>query len=165
MAKCKRNHNKAGRTFAGNIPAVRNYKDTVFRMLFSDRKNLLSLYNAVNQKAYQNPDDLEIVTLDVDECIQEGILADFLSRNRAEVISMSIFEYDKELEEKKLRKAEYEVGFAEGEISGHKAGFAEAAKETARRMLSLHEFTPEKIAVISGLTLEEVLNLQNSIEK
>ena len=153
MAKCKRNHNKAGRTFAGNIPAVRNYKDTVFRMLFSDRKNLLSLYNAVNQKAYQNPDDLEIVTLDVDECIQEGILADFLSRNRAEVISMSIFEYDKELEEKKLRKAEY------------KAGFAEAAKETARRMLSLHEFTPEKIAVISGLTLEEVLNLQNSIEK
>ena len=100
----------------------------------------------------------------VDECIQEGILADFLSRNRAEVISMSIFEYDKELEEKKLRKAEYEAGFAEGEISGHEAGFAEAAKETARRMLSLHEFTPEKIAAISGLTLEEVLNLQNSIE-
>lgn len=26
----------------------RNYKDTVFRMLFSDRKNLLSLYNAVS---------------------------------------------------------------------------------------------------------------------
>ena len=89
---------------------------------------------------------------------------------------MSIFEYDKELEEKKLRKAEYEAGFAEGEISGHRtgfaegkisgheAGFAEAAKGTARRMLSLHEFTPEKIAAISGLTLEEVLNLQNSIE-
>ena len=30
----------------------RNYKDTVFRMLFSDRKNLLSLYNAVNQRKY-----------------------------------------------------------------------------------------------------------------
>ncbi len=27
---------------------------------------------------------------------------------------MSIFEYDKELEEKKLRKAEYEYGFSEG---------------------------------------------------
>ena len=46
----------------------------------------------------------------VDECIKEGILAEFLSKNRAEVISMSIFEYDKELEEKKLRKAEYEYG-------------------------------------------------------
>ena len=39
----------------------------------------------------------------VSECIREGILADFLSRNRAEVINMSIFEYDKELEEKKLQ--------------------------------------------------------------
>ena len=46
----------------------------------------------------------------VDECIKENILADFLRKNRAEVISMSIFEYDKEEEEKKLRKAEYEAG-------------------------------------------------------
>lgn len=33
-------------------------------MLFSNRKNLLSLYNAVNQRDYKNPDDLEIVTLE-----------------------------------------------------------------------------------------------------
>ena len=51
----------------------------------------------------------------VDECIREGVLAEFLTRNRNEVISMSIFEYDKELEEKKLRKAEYEYGFSEGQ--------------------------------------------------
>ena len=31
---------------------------------------------------------------------------------------MSIFEYDKELDEKKLRKAEYEAGFSEGEKHG-----------------------------------------------
>ena len=30
------------------VKANRKYKDTVFRILFSDRKNLLSLYNAVN---------------------------------------------------------------------------------------------------------------------
>ena len=77
MVKRKQNHNKADRTFAGNIPAVRNYKDTVFRMLFSDRKNLLSLYNAVNQKAYQNPDDLEIVTLE--NAIYMGMKNDWLS--------------------------------------------------------------------------------------
>lgn len=40
------------------------YKDTVFRMLFSDKKNLLSLYNALNGKDYRDPDMLEIVTLD-----------------------------------------------------------------------------------------------------
>ncbi len=41
---------------------------------------------------------------------------------------MSIFEYDKELEEKKLRKAEYEAGFSEGEKHGHEAGFSEGEK-------------------------------------
>ena len=46
----------------------------------------------------------------VNECIQEGILAEFLRKNKARVIAMSIFEYDKELEEKKLRKAEFEAG-------------------------------------------------------
>lgn len=35
----------------------------------------------------------------VDECIKEDILTEFLTQNRAEVINMSIFEHDKELEE------------------------------------------------------------------
>ena len=104
-------------------------------MLFSDRKNLLALYSAVKRA--------------VDECISEGILREFLTKNRAEVINMSIFEYDKELEEKKLRKAEYD------------AGFSAASIETAKRMLDLHEFSLEKIAAISGLTLEEVQRLQS----
>ena len=46
----------------------------------------------------------------ITECISEGILADFLRKNRAEVVKVSIFEYDKEKEEKKLRKAEFEYG-------------------------------------------------------
>ena len=240
-----------------NLRAKRNNKDTVFRMLFSDKRNLLSLYNAMNRTAYDDPEKLEIVTLEnaiymgvkndlafiidtglflyehqstynanmplrdlfyisseyqdlvdreslyaskiqkipapnfivfyngtekkderwenylseayencpnepglelkvitfnineghnkelmeqcqilgeyaqyvtkvrnyakdieldsavekaVNECIQEGILAEFLRKNKARVIAMSIFEYDKELEEKKLRKAEFEAG-------------------------------------------------------
>ena len=51
----------------------------------------------------------EAVTRAVDECIEEGILAEFLMKNKAEVIKVSIYEYDKEFEEKKLRKAEYEA--------------------------------------------------------
>ena len=46
----------------------------------------------------------------VNECIEEGILSEFLLKNKAEVIKMSIYEYDKEFEEKKLRKAEFEYG-------------------------------------------------------
>ena len=66
MAKRKKKNYKTQRkTFTVKVPAAnRNYKDTVFRMLFSNRKNLLSLYNAVNQRDYKNPDDLEIVTLE-----------------------------------------------------------------------------------------------------
>ena len=296
MAKCKRNRNRAKRNFTFKTPAAnRNYKDTVFRMLFSDRKNLLSLYNAVNQSNYKNPEDLEIVTLEnaiymgikndlafimdtnlylyehqstynpnmplrdlfyicseyqklvdkkslfsstlqkipapnfiefyngstvisdctelrlssafecltgepklelivtvlnvneghnadlmqhcsmlkeyaqyvarvrhyasdmplnqavkraVDECIREGILAEFLARNRNEGISMRIFGYDKELEEKKLRKAEYEYGFAEGE--------KHAAIEIAKRMLKTNNFSLEEIAAFSGESLDDV---------
>ena len=56
---------KKGTQVSEKIPAAnRQYKDTVFRMLFSEKENLLSLYNAVTGKAYQNADDLKIVTLE-----------------------------------------------------------------------------------------------------
>lgn len=58
----------------------------------------------------------EAVKRAISECIKEGILAEFLQQNRAEVEMVSILEYDKELEEKKLRKAEYEAGMATGII-------------------------------------------------
>ncbi|MFR8180350.1 MAG: hypothetical protein ACLU80_11195 [Dorea sp.] len=32
----------------------------------------------------------------IDECIKNGILAEFLRKNRAEVLRVSIFEYDEE---------------------------------------------------------------------
>ena len=42
----------------------RNYKDTLFRMIFRERSALLSLYNAVNETDYSNPEELQIVTLE-----------------------------------------------------------------------------------------------------
>ena len=306
MAKSKRTQDKVTKT---SFPLVnRNYKDTVFRMLFSDRKNLLSLYNAVNQKHYTDPEDLEIVTLEnaiymgmkndlafiidtnlylyehqstynpnmplrdlfyisneyqklldkkslyssslqkipapnfielyngtdtlsdfsehrlssafenlsgepklelivtvlnineghnallmehcqtlkeysqyvakvrkyaagmpldqavkyaVDECIKENILADFLRKNRTEVISMSIFEYDKEEEEKKLRKAEYEAGVEAGVSLGVEKGVKKGIIETTRHLLKLNKLSLEEIASVSGLSVEEIKKLQN----
>ena len=252
--------------------ANRQYKDTVFRMLFSEKENLLSLYNAVTGNSYQNADDLKIVTLEnaiymgmkndlafmletniylyehqstlnpniplrdliyigieyqqyvddkslyssrlqkipapkfmvfyngtdavddrvelrlsnayehlagepdlelkvlmlnvneghnkelmeqcqtlkeyaiyvarvrkytsemnlndavaraIDECIKEGILVEFLRKNRSEVKMVSILEYDKEWEEKKLRKAEYEAGKEDGKSEGIEIGKSE----------------------------------------
>ena len=42
----------------------RDYKDTLFRLLFRDRNRLLSLYNAVNGTSYNSPEDLTVVTLE-----------------------------------------------------------------------------------------------------
>ena len=70
----------------------------------------------------------EAVEQAVNDCIQSGILAEFLRKNKSEVIAMSIFEYNKEEEERKLRKAEYEAGREAGKketvIALQKAGLS-----------------------------------------
>ena len=86
----------------------------------------------------------------VNECIQEGILENFLRANRAKVIAMSIFEYNKEEEDKKLRKAEYEAGYDDGK------------QEIIRAMLKAGE-PLEKIVQYTGYTVEEIKDkLKNS---
>ena len=42
----------------------RNYKDSFFRMLFKDKENLLSLYNALNGTDYTDVSRLEVTTLE-----------------------------------------------------------------------------------------------------
>lgn len=37
------------------------YKDTLFRMLFKEKTRLLELYNAINNTAYDEPEELEVV--------------------------------------------------------------------------------------------------------
>ena len=46
-----------------SVKVKRNHKDTLFRMIFSTRENLLSLYNAVNHSHYTDASEFEIVTL------------------------------------------------------------------------------------------------------
>lgn len=42
----------------------RTYKDSLFRMIFKEKEELLSLYNAVNGSDYKNAEDLEINTIE-----------------------------------------------------------------------------------------------------
>ena len=57
----------------------------------------------------------EAVDRAVTECINEGILREFLLQNRKEAMEMSIFEYDEEGVFEVVRKDEYEKGIQEGE--------------------------------------------------
>ena len=170
----------------------RKYKDTVFRMLFSEKEE--DRWENSLSEAYENLTgepklELKVITLNinegynkelmeqcqilreyaqyvgkvrkyrkvmeldaavehaVDECIREEILKDFLQKNRVEVLKVSIFEYDQEEEEKKLRKAEFEAGYD--------TGVMDKVKEIIQYMLKSGE-PVEKIARYTGYTVEEV---------
>ena len=138
---------------------------------------MLKCEKTVNNSHYTDSGALEIVTLEnaiyvakvrslaeqmplddavqkaVTECIQENILADFLRKNQAEVIAMSIFEYDKVEEEKKLRKAEFDAGVEQG--------FKQASTDTALRLLKTGKFDAKEIAELCHLSIEEVNQLNN----
>lgn len=59
----------------------------------------------------------EAVEKAIDECIKKGILAEFLRKNRAEVLRVSIFEYDEEEHMRQEREESRQEGFEQmGEL-------------------------------------------------
>ena len=57
----------------------------------------MTFVNKVNEKKYsENKDIRTAVTEAVDECIASGILSDFFSEYREEVIDVSVYDYDEE---------------------------------------------------------------------
>ena len=81
----------------------------------------------------------EAVDSAIDYCIGNGILKDFLTNNRNEVRSMSLFEFDAEEHEKAIKQIAYEDGRAELILSMFNSGK-----------------TPEQISDFCGLDLKEV---------
>ena len=202
---------------AAQTPAAnRNYKSTVFAMLFGDRERLLRLYNAISGKNYQNPEALEINTLEnaiymgmkndlsfliddrlslyehqstvnpninrnhnrelmeacqdlkdyaeyvdrvrkyareqplseavecaITECIREGILKEFLEKNRAEVKKMSIYEYDQEKHIRMERQDAWEDGIKEGEVRGAEQQLSKIIKNMMKKGRSISQIAEE----------------------
>ena len=95
----------------------------------------------------------------VSESIQEGILKEFLQKNRAEVVAMSIFEYNEEEEKRKLRKAEYEAGMAEGVMKTKK----ETAISLAEMGLSVQQIAQG--VKVEEKTVREWLNEKTDVKK
>lgn len=50
--------------YQDNHTPNREYKDRLFRAVFKEKRYLLDLYNAVNNTNYQNPDELQVNTLE-----------------------------------------------------------------------------------------------------
>ena len=62
----------------------------------------------------------EAIDRAITECIREGILSDFLRKNRAEALEMSWYEYNEELHLKNERQIAYEEGLEQGLENGIK---------------------------------------------
>ncbi len=64
MKNMQTKHKPKGDNTAPQLKDSAKYRDTVFRSLFKEKDKLLELYNAVSGKTYDNPELLEIVTLE-----------------------------------------------------------------------------------------------------
>ena len=118
----------------------------------------------------------EAVEQAICECIQEGILAEFLKQNRAEAKQVSIYEYDEEKHMRQEREASWEdgweAGIREGEERGREAGRKEGRQEG--KLDFLREQIQKKLSkgkstgvIAEELEIEEalVLELVQGMEK
>ena len=113
------------------------------------RKNGMNLKHAVNEA--------------IDECIHQDIMADFLRRNRAEVVKMSIYEYDEEKNYKMLQEQYWNMGHERGKSEGIAEGMAQGRAEgelkEAIRLILIKikkQHSPEQIADFLELDLNFV---------
>ena len=77
----------------------------------------------------------EAVERAITECIREGILKDFLEKNRAEAKSVSIFEYDEEEHMRQEREQFWNKGMREGRSQGRQEGIREGIIQSEQKLL------------------------------
>lgn len=81
----------------------------------------------------------EAVEKAIEECIREGILKEFLEKNKAEARNMSIFEYDQEKHLRQEREEAWEegrkVGVEAGILQGLEKGLAQGKEQGKYDML------------------------------
>ena len=105
----------------------------------------------VREYAAEMPLDLAVEQA-ITECISEGILADFLRKNRAEAKKVSIYEYDEERHMRQTREEGMEEGYANG--------FSQGIIQTAVKMLNIKEFTDIQIREVTGLDQKQLDELK-----
>ena len=127
----------------------------------------LQEYAEFTERAREHRKEMELedaIRTTIDECIRDGILKDFLLKNKAEVYHMCLYDFDVELHERVLREEEREEGRLEGIREGRLAGQQEGmqnGKKFAKQVFKafMSGKTPETIAEELNVPLEEVKNL------
>lgn len=119
-------------------------------------KNCKTLYEysyfVATVRRYQETKELtEAVNLAVEECIEANILREFLTEQKAEVIGMSIYEYNEEY----VRKTLLEDGEALGEARGRAEGRTEGKALSVASLMQKMQLPLQEACDIIGITIEE----------
>lgn len=83
----------------------------------------------VREELKETKDAEESITRAINNCIEKGILKDFLTSHKAEVIGMFLTEYNEEEAKKCMQEEYYEDGLAEGIAKGRAEGIAKGRAE------------------------------------
>ena len=77
----------------------------------------------LSQQDGDNDDDLKkAINLAIDRCIEEGVLEEFLTENRSEVVKVTQMDYTFDRQIMMEREASREEGWKEGNKAGKEAG-------------------------------------------
>ena len=141
-----------------------NYGKNVKLMEQCESLKEYAQYVALVRKYKQETGSLDDgVKLAIEHCINEGILEDFLRKNRSEVEMTSIFEYNKEEEDRKL----YEAGVEQGMEKGIEQGIEKGVKQTKRKVacsLMKENMPLDKIASIIDVGVKELEKWKTEME-
>lgn len=170
----------------------RTYKDVLFDMIFSDKKAILELYNAIAQTDYKDESAVSVNTIKravflgiendksfiiddilniyehqstVEECIEHGILKDILLKEKGVIEDMITVCYDEEIH--KMREAEYnqELGEERGKEIGKEIGKqlgVQQSKQQIAKRMHLAGMSLEQIMDITELSKEDLEKLFSS---
>ena len=88
-------------------------------------KEYAQLIHRIRVHIAENDSVEDAIRMSVDECIREGILADILSKNKAEVYEMILTEYNEQNHIANEKQISKEEGLKEGIKEGRKLGLSE----------------------------------------
>ena len=116
------------------------------------------------RKYVRNMELEEAVDQAITECIQEGIMSEFLKKNRAEAKSVSIYEYDMEKHMRMERAEAREEGKREGMEQGIQEGRMKLLQEMVQKKSKKGQ-SVENIAQDLELTEEIVRELLKELDR
>lgn len=109
---------------------------------------------------WQKEKDVKPYKHAIEECIEKGILADYLKRKGSEVVNMLTAEYDYETDIEVQRGEAYDEGREERKLEGKLEGKLEERKNLTKKLYE-EKFTVAEISKLLKMKEDEVKEIIN----